>query len=317
LHFRFLIAAPLLVIGGSFCIPWLGAIARHFADAGIVLEAERARFDAIGASTRALRDSKAAEIAAVALAYACVAAMLRFVPTNALPAWHTMPEGAFSVISLTGWWHALVSLPLLLVLFFGWLWRLFLWTRLLWRVSRLDLQLVPVHPDGCAGLAFVGHSVRAFSAISVALGAVAAGRVAEQVLHHGHLPMSFVWLVVGVLVSVVVLFGGPLCIFGPRLLRCWRRGVFEYGALASGLGRAFERKWLRARPDGDGLDAPDFSATTDLYQIVSNAYRVRIVPLDLTSLVLLLGATLLPFGPVVLMIMPFRSIVDGFGKLLM
>jgi len=38
---------------------------------------------------------------------------------------------------------ALVSLPLLLVLFFGWLWRLFLWVRFLWCLSRLDLHLIP------------------------------------------------------------------------------------------------------------------------------------------------------------------------------
>jgi len=94
---------------------------------------------------------------------------------------------------------------------------------------------------------------------------------------------------------------------------------FEYGALASAVGRGFEQKWLRApAPAGtDPLDVPDFSATTDLYQIVSNTYRVRLVPVDLTSLALPLVATLLPFGFVMSMIMPFRSILDGVGKLLM
>ncbi len=54
--------------------------------------------------------------------------------------------------SLAGWWHLLVSLPLLLILFFGWIWRLALWARFLFLMSRLNLRLIPAHPDNVGGL---------------------------------------------------------------------------------------------------------------------------------------------------------------------
>src|SRR5262249_22387278 len=37
--------------------------------------------------------------------------------------------------------------------------------RFLWQVSRLNLHLVPTHPDRCAGLAFPGKSAYAFGPI--------------------------------------------------------------------------------------------------------------------------------------------------------
>ena len=60
-------------------------------------------------------------------------------------------------------------LPLLL-LGLGWLWRLYLWGRFLWQLSRLDLRLVPAHPDQTAGLKFVGYAVRAFALLGFAWG---------------------------------------------------------------------------------------------------------------------------------------------------
>jgi hypothetical protein len=46
------------------------------------------------------------------------------------------------------------------------------------------------------------------------------------------------------------------------------------------------------------LDAPDFSAPTDLYSVVANVYTMNIVPLSLRNLALIVVATLLPFAPI-------------------
>jgi hypothetical protein len=40
-----------------------------------------------------------------------------------------------------------VSLPVFQFLFWRWNWRLLLWWQLIWRISRLDFQLIPTHPD--------------------------------------------------------------------------------------------------------------------------------------------------------------------------
>jgi len=84
----------------------------------------------------------------------------------------------------------LVSIPLLLVLIIGWLWRVFLWGRFLYLMEGLDLRLIPGHPDRVGGLKFVSSSLRGFRLISFALGTFVAGTVANKV-HHGASPLDF------------------------------------------------------------------------------------------------------------------------------
>jgi hypothetical protein len=170
-----------------------------------------------------------------------------------------------------------------------------------------------------AGLKFVGYSLRAFSPLAFALGTIAAGFVANHVVHAGVRPATYIHLIGALVVGVAALFSGPLLIFSGKLLQAKRRGILTYGALANGEGQQFERKWLnRAESlDDSVLEVPDFSATTDLYQVVTNVYEMGIVPLDLKNLIPLVTATLLPFVPVVLMAVPLDVLLQQFAKLLL
>jgi hypothetical protein len=316
---RFLIAAPLLIVAEPVCFSRLGRTVRHFLDAGLVREADRVHFDAAVASTRRLRDTPWAELATVLLAYAVIGALMHYVPSAVIPVWHRSGGSGSLAFSAAGWWHALMSLPLLLVLFFGWLWRLFLWGRFLWCMSRLDLRLIPAHPDHAAGLQFVGYSLRAFSLLGLALGAIGAGMVANRVIHAGASPTAYILFVVALVVCVVVLFSGPLLVFTDKLFYAKWRGTFQYGALALSEGQQFERKWLtRAGSiDASVLEASDFSATTDLYQVVSNVYAMGVIPMDLRNLVFLTLATLLPFAPVALVAVPLDVVLTKLSELLL
>jgi hypothetical protein len=303
-HARYLVAVPLLVLAEAVCAPQLNAIVRNFVSSGIVGERDRGRLGAAVASTYRLLQEPVAELLVIALAYLIVVAALLSHPADQLPAW-AGSGGITPVYSPAGWWHTLVSLPLLLTLTLGWMWRLAVWTRLLWKISRLELKLVASHPDHCAGLAFLGQSVRAFAIVALALAAVVAGRSAQIVLDGGGLPTPHLWLNIGLIVALAALFVAPLLVFTPVLMRAWRRGALEYGALAEGVGQAFERKWLGARKtDQDVLGQPDFSATTDLYQVVSNVYAIRFLPVGLKDLAMLVVAMLLPFVPVLLLAFP-------------
>jgi hypothetical protein len=316
---RFLIAAPLFIIAEPVCFSRLGRTVCHFLDAGLVREADCARFDAAVASTRRLLDAIVVELAAVLLAYAVIGALIRYVPSAAIAVWHRAGGSGALAFSAAGWWHALVSLPLLLVLFFGWLWRLFLWGRFLRRMSRLDLRLVPSHPDHATGLQFVGYSLRAFALLGMALGAIVAGMVANRVVHAGALLTAYTHFMIALVVCVVLLFSKPLLVFTSKLLHTKWRGTFACGALATGEGGQFEHKWLK-RPesmDESALAAPDFSATTDLYQVVANVYNMGIIPLDLRNILLLIVATLLPFVPVAFMAIPLDTILARVAGLLL
>src|SRR5262244_2137578 len=314
---RSLVAAPLFIIAEADCIPLLGRVARHFLAAGLVTEPDRARFDDAVTSTRRLLDSRLAELIVALLAYGLVAFLLITVPPDELPSWYWL-KSDYQVFSLAGWWNALVSVPLFNLLFFGWLWRVFLWARFLWLMTRLDLRLIPGHPDHAGGLMFLGNSLRAFWLVSFALGAIVAGQVANRITLYGESLATFKHIVIGLVVFVLILFVGPLALFIGKLRETRRRGDFEYGALAGEVGRQFERDCLNGERGAyeEGPNAQDFSAPANIYAIVANVYGMKDLPFGLRNLGLLIAVALLPFLPVALMVMPVTEIIKDFAKML-
>ena len=312
-HARYLIAAPLLVLAESVCAPQLDRIIRHFAEAGIVDEADFDRLDEAVASTRRLLRSPIAEAAAIVLAYILVAIGVLARPSlepGAAATTHSVPHG----VALAELWQLLISFPILLVLFLGWLWRLAMWVRLLRLISKFHLHLLPSHPDESAGLGFLGHSLRAFAIVAIAVATIIAGRSADMVLAGGQAPKAFIFLNAGLLAITILLFVMPLLTFTPTLTRAWRDATFSYGAAAGRVGAAFENAWLR-EPRGDPLETEAFSATTDFYAIVKNVYEIRVAPVEVRDVLTLVVAILLPFVPVLLLAVPLNVIlsqVKGF-----
>ena len=201
-------------------------------------------------------------------AYSVVIIMIRTLFRGKIPEWHVLKEDLR--LSWAGWWHILLTMPVILILLFGWVWRLFLWSLFLWRVSRLDLRLVPAHPDLSGGLQFVGASLRAFPLLSLALGAMVAGGVANSVVHHGMHLVDFMYIIGALMLVILILFVAPLMFFTREILKARRRGIFAYGALARAVGRQMERIWIDGHRNEDetALDVQHFS--TDLYQLTSN-----------------------------------------------
>jgi len=316
-HARLAIAAPLLVLGYTVCARRLGLIALHFLRSGLLDEGAETRFVAALAATRARIDSLWVEAATILIAYAAIGVLyLGDASLFMQSAWQRGAAGAG--LSLAGWWNLLIAMPLLVVLFLGWIWRIALWTHFLRIVAALDLRLIAAHPDQAAGLGFLTQSVRAFAVLGMALGAVSAGRFA-QVYAAGETTQYTNGLLIGGTAALsLLLFIGPLTVFSAALMRCWRNGTMAYGALACELGRQFESRWFTpARKTGaDILGEPDFSAAADLYGTVSNVYAMRFLPVDLRSVLMLLGATLLPFVPAMFLSLPLDVVLGELKGLL-
>jgi hypothetical protein len=216
-------------------------------------------------------------------------------------------------LSAAGRWYVFVSLPLLLLLVVGWLWRLVLWTRFLVLVARLDLAIVPEHPDRAGGMGFVGYSVRGFATVAAAFGAIVAGAVGNQVLHNGVQLPAMRYVIAGTAAACVVLFCAPLCVFAGRLAAERRRGLRHFGELATSFGLQFGREWFTgdSRVERATLERGDFSAATDLYQVVDRVQAMRFVPLDRVNVTMVAVASLVPFAPVALMAVPFDTLLTA------
>jgi hypothetical protein len=317
IHARLAIAAPLLVVGYSVCADRLGVIALHFLGSGLLDDEGRARFVAELTFTRRLLNSLWAEAVTVLIAYAIAFVILNggsglFVQA----AWQRGVDG--TSLSPAGWWNALVGTPLLFMLLIGWVWRIAMWSRFLRIVARLDLRLIAAHPDQAGGLGFLTQSVRAFAVLGMALGSISAGRFAQVYAVGQATQFTSGLLIGGTAVLAILFFVGPLLWFSAPLIRCWRNGTVAYGGLASDLGQQFEQRWFaETREIGpDILGEPDFSATVDLYGVVSNVYAMRFVPVELRSIFILLGATLAPFIPAMFLSLPIDILLGELKGLL-
>ncbi len=309
-HARFAFAVPLLLVAHVETARRLGAVVRHFAisglippDAGDGLRAELAR-------ARAAVRAPVAELLVLLAAYAVILWLFATgISNHGLPAWTIAGPGR---LSAAGWWHMLVSLPLLLTLLMGWLWRILIWTRLLHKVAAMDLRLVVAHPDNAGGLGFLAQSVRAFGTFALGIGCITAGRFANVHLQGAATPMTGGFLIGGTVALVLLLCVAPLGVFRPVMARAWRRNAMHYGALAVALGRSFEDRWFdgSAKEQPDLLSAPDFSAAADLYGVVSNVYAMRFLPVDLRSLLILIAATLAPFLVAMFLSMPTAMVLQ-------
>lgn len=312
---RLLIVIPLLVLTEPLLDARLDIVAKHFVVGALVKRDDIPLFEKAFAAFRHGRDSRVARVILVLLVYGIVALSLPHLRSGALAPWCVQSGGG---LSLAGTWYIFVSLPIVVFLLLRWVWTQVVWGWFLNFVSRLDLQLIPAHPDRTAGLGFVETCLRGYLSFAFAIGTIAAGGMVSQMtrFHRSLLDLKHVPLIASAI--IVIVCAGPLCCFWGLLLRTRRRGIFDYGALTTRLGQQFEKKWLSesAELDQSVLEAPDFSAATDLYAVAANVHRMTplAVPVGVESLARLVVATVLPAIPISLAIVPFDAVLKALIK---
>ena len=232
--------------------------------------------------------------------------------------WYATPGAGGSSLTLAGVWYGYVSLPLFQFLLCRWYYRLFIWTRLLWQVSRIKLNLVPTHPDRVGGLGFLATTAHAFIPLLMAHGALLAGYLANQIFHVGATLTQFRLEILLLVIFTVTLVVGPLMVFAPQLAQARRTGLREYGTLAQRYVRDFDRKWVRGNVGADEplLGSGDIQSLADLGNSFAVIQDMRMVPVTKQAMFQLGIATLAPIVPLVLTLMPLEELIKKlFGVL--
>ena len=214
-----------------------------------------------------------------------------------------MPGGRWH-LTPAGYWYVFVSIPILQFILLRWYMRLFIWFRFLWQVSRINLNLIPTHPDRCAGIAFLGKSAYAFGPVLFAQGAMLAGLIASRVLYRGENLQSFKLQIGGFIAFFVFAILGPLLMFTPRMASARRKGLADYGLLAQRYVESFEQKWVLRDPASSEelLGAADIQSLADLGNSYSLVRDMRSVPFGLEDITRLAAATAAPLVPLLLTI---------------
>lgn len=311
-HVRFLVALPLLILAELVVHARMRLVVKQFLERHLVPEHERSRFEAAVASALRWRNSAVAEVLLIGLVYGVgVLIIWRHYVALETATWYAVPSGERLQPSLAGLWYGYVSLPIFQFMLLRWYFRLFIWARLLWQVSRLELSLVPTHPDGAGGLGFLSNIVHAFTPLLLAQGTVYAGLIANRIVFLGAKLPEFTIdaaLVVVVLVFAVLV---PLLVFIPQLVRAKRTGLREYGVLAQRYVREFDHKWLRggAAADEPLVGSGDIQSLADLANSFGVIRTMRVVPFTKETLLLLLVTTFAPVLPLALTMVPLEELL--------
>jgi hypothetical protein len=319
-HIRLLVAVPLLIIAELVVHRRLRPVARAFLERGLIPDASMTRFDEAVRAAFRLRNSVLAEVLLVAFVYGVGVLIVwrHFTALQTANTWYATPSPNGLTLSLAGIWYGYVSLPVFQFLLIRWYFRIFIWARFLWHVSRIQLNLIPTHPDRVAGLGFLANTVYAFTVLLVAHGAMLAAQFADRILFTGAALTEFKVETGVMVVFLLCVVFGPLLVFAAQLAQAKRTGLSEYGTLAERYVREFDTKWLRgAAPGGEPLvGSADIQSLADLANSFDVIRTMRIAPVTRDAIVRLAAAVLVPIVPLALTMMSFEELVKRLFGLL-
>jgi hypothetical protein len=315
---RFFVAIPLLISAEVV----IGRLVRQavliFGSSGIIKQEDLPTFRKRLATFLRLRDSSLAELLLAVLA--CVPYYLLFSDyewvVRGVSTWHgTTSQG----LSPAGWWFTCVSSPILRFLMFRWFWRFTLWTQFVVGMSRLNLVLVPTHPDRLGGLGFLLHSQKQFGIVAAAMASVIAGQFANEIVYFGETFHGITAPAAAFVVLSALVILSPLIAFSSKLFSARYDSLLRNNGVARSVTRRFEDKWTR----GIGASPAAMVGTQDPSSIIDyiSTYDViretSVVPINKRAVMYVMVLTATPFASLWLLNKPLEQLITEVLKRLL
>jgi hypothetical protein len=207
-----------------------------------------------------------------------------------------------------------VCLTLFRFLILRWIWRIVLWALLLRRLMQLDLELIPTHPDGAAGLGYLEVVHTYFMPLVLALSVVQAASLAEE-LSAGAIRFEAIYPALAFVIAAdAVLFLGPLFITSRALWAAKVRALDRYMVFGQQYVSGFDQKWLRVdgEPTESLLGTSDLQSLADLGNSLNVVRNMRVAPVSTNLLLHLAVAAALPMLPLLLFKYPLAELATKF-----
>ena len=310
-HVRFLVALPLLLVTEWVVHRRLKPVVLQFIERDIIKPEIRPLFDACIASALRLRNSLLMEITMVVLVLTLGHTLFFEQMTVNSTIWYATRATSGYQLSPAGYWLAYVSLPLYQFILLRWVFRIIVWAWFLWSVSRLDLYLVPTHPDRAGGLGFLSQSAAAFIPFLLSQGALLSAMLGERILYEGAVLMAFKLEIAVFTVFCLLLVLGPLIVFAPQLAKVKRAGLRAYGILASRYVGEFDKKWLQggAAPDEQFIGSSDIQSLADLNNSFDVIRSMQLLPFGKQTIIQLAVVALSPLLPLLLTMISLEDLL--------
>jgi hypothetical protein len=312
-HVRLLVVIPLLFICESAVAPRMASFVNWTLRARAVAKHSRPALEAEIVRIGRWKDSWLLELF-------CLAAALLAQPlaekTGASDISVTLdPTHAIASHSLSAWWWWHVCIVFIRFLLVRWFVRLGLWAYFLWRVSRLELNLLPDHPDGAGGLGGLETVQRHFLPMILAFSAVIASSFAVEINLNTKTFAQIALVLLLLLGMVMVVFLGPVLVFAPKLRAARLKGNRVFMAFAARYVKEFEQKWLgNGSPEEPLVGTPDIQSLADLANSAKTVRDMRPVPVSGRIVTLYAMGVVLPFLPLLLLKYPIAELAGMLVK---
>jgi hypothetical protein len=312
---RFFVALPILIIADRVIDRFVRRAALIFNSSGILRNGDLFYYRTALEKIIELRDSRIVDALMVVVAFV---PFFLFLTGNEwtsgqVSTWHgSRAQG----LSFAGWWFVLVGSPVLRYFMLRWLWRFALWTYLLSKISRLNLYLLPMHPDRLGGLGFLLFAQEHFGLLAAALGSVIAGQFANEIFYLGQ-PLREIKAPAGLFIfgSILIVLL-PLGLFSFRLFEARYDGIIRNNQVARLVTTKFDTKWARkiGSPPDQMIGTQDPSSLIDYISTYEVIKETRIVPISKRSVIYVAALAGAPFAFVWLLTTPIEKLVTEILK---
>lgn len=311
-HVRFLISLALLLYAEVIAHERLQVIVQQFLKCNIISLNDRKRFNSIITSATRFANFVPVEIFLIVFVIAAGHWISeKYFPFSA-STWYASKVNGIVQYTPAGYWYAFVSLPLFQFILLRWYYRMAIWYRFLWQISRLRLELNSLHPDRAGGIGFLADSVYAFEPLLLAHSVLLAGMIFNRIWNAGATLSQFQSDIISIMVFLIILPLAPMVFFLFPMLRTKRTGTLAYDVVANRYVNSFYQKWVgsKSKSNEDLLGTPDIQSLADLTNSFDVSLRMRVIPFGRQSVISIVILTAFPLFPLIFTIMPLEKIIS-------
>ena len=310
---RFLVALPILILVEPLISARLKKTLLQFHDGGLIPSHRVEEFWDLVKRKVDFLQNRWTYIIIVVICYIQVAIVFNLdEKDSSLAAWQLQMVSGEIHLNMAGKWAVLVSRPLTMFFIYRWILRVFLWGRILAKISNLDLKLSPFHADRVGGLGFLPFSISYFTPFAFSISTVIAGLAADLVLAEKLTLVDYRIPLLVYVALVTIFFTYPLFAFSDKLVSLKERSIFSiYDQIKFVYQKAEFPPSLGAnsKPMEDEKIAY-ISSLSDFNAMMANVLNLRAMVFQVRDIVPLWVVTLLPFFFVILIKIPLEDIIS-------
>ena len=312
-HVRFLFVMPVLIFSRRSLNKSFNNAIHFFHETKIVDQRNQNEFEKVMAWLMKWKNSKLIDIILIILVYSAFYFQENrdINQSSTYAPWHLVDDH----MAAAGWWYLILSLPILQMILYRWLYTIVLWILFLRKISKVNLNLSALHPDGVGGLGFLQYIQLSFFPVALAFSALTAGVMNNAIIFSGISIVDYKITIGSVLVFVLLLFILPLMLLLPLLAKVKRKYFMLYSLEAWPFARKYEEE-LKAFYLTEE-EKPDASWHVDMLGSFEKTKDMKIILVDKTLLIAFTAAVILPFLPVLAQQVPLKELfVNLLGKML-